>query len=425
MSKFLSRDNNTQASINAQSSQSPNGMTASPVSFKAGRVKSIVLDENHPRFNELGGYNAIGYIEFQDITTASTLSSVAKPYFGNIKNVPLLEEIVWLISLPNTNLNPTPEENGNKGGITTSVSTYYICPTALWNHPHHNAFPLDTVQLPDTQQKDYRQTEVGNVNKATDQVVELNLGKTFIERSNIHPLKPFEGDTIYEGRWGNSIRFSSTVKTKPPTLASLNNWSTGNSVSGDPIIILRNGQGQQNDEGWIPVTENIDNDESSIYLTSTQKIPLKSSSTNYSSYLSNPPINPGLYEGKQVIINSGRLVFNSTNDHILLSSNKSVNLNSQNGLNIDTNTATFQTQNIYLGSKNATEPLLLGNKTVALLETLIMNLKAFMQVASSQVSVAPTTALAALNIAANNMGLILNDLETDLESIKSKNNFTT
>ena len=54
-----------------------------------------------------------------------------------------------------------------------------------------------------------------------------------------------------------------------------------------------------------------------------------------------------------------------------------------------------------------------------------MNLKAFMQVASSQVSVAPTTALAALNIAANNMGLILNDLETDLESIKSKNNFTT
>jgi hypothetical protein len=425
MSKLLSRDNDTQASINAQSSQSPNGMTASPVSFKAGRVKNIVLDENHPRFNELGGYNAIGYIEFQDITTASTLSSVAKPYFGNIKNVPLLEEIVWLISLPNTNLNPTPEENGNKGGITTSVSTYYICPTALWNHPHHNAFPLDTVQLPDTQQKDYRQTEVGNVNKATDQVVELNLGKTFIERSNIHPLKPFEGDTIYEGRWGNSIRFSSTVKTKPPTLASLNNWSTGNSVSGDPIIILRNGQGQQNDEGWIPVTENIDNDESSIYLTSTQKIPLKSSSTNYSSYLSNPPINPGLYEEKQVIINSGRLVFNSTNDHILLSSNKSINLNSQNGLNIDTNTATFQTQNIYLGSKNATEPLLLGNKTVALLETLIMNLKAFMQVASSQVSVAPTTALAALNIAANNMGLILNDLETDLESIKSKNNFTT
>jgi hypothetical protein len=425
MATFLSRTNNTQASINSQSSQSPNGMTASPVSFKAGRVKSIVLDENHPRFNDLGGYNAIGYIEFQDITTASTLSSVAKPYFGNIKNLPLLEEIVWIVNLPDTNLNPTPEGNGNKGGITTSVSAYYICPTALWNHPHHNAFPLDNSQLPNTQQKDYKQTEVGNVNKETDQTIELNLGNTFIERSNIHPLSPFEGDIIHEGRWGNSIRIGSTVKTKPPTLASLNNWSTGNSVSGDPIVILRNGQGQQNDEGWVPIIEDINNDESSIYLTSTQKIPLKASSTKYISYKNNPPVNPGLYEGKQVIINSGRLVFNSTNDHILLSSNKSINLNSQNGLNVDTNVATFQTQNIYLGSKSATEPLLLGNQTVALLEKLIVNLQAFMQVTSTQVSTAPGVPLGPLNAAANNMSLILNELESNLNNIKSSNNFTT
>jgi hypothetical protein len=427
MTTFLSdKTVNKSIPVNYQTSQSPNGITASPVSFAAGRVKSIVLDENHPRFNELGGYNAIGYIEYETTINFSTQTSVAKPYFGNIKNLPLLEEIVWIIDLPSTNLNPTPQGDGTIGGISTSPFAYYICPTALWNHPHHNAFPLNTIQLPDSQKKDYIQTQKGNVRRVTDQSTEIILGKTFIERSNIHPLKPFEGDIITEGRWGNSIRFGSTIKTKPPRIiAPLNNWSTGNSVSGDPIIILRNGQGKQSDEGWVPVVEDINNDESSIYLTSTQKIPLKSSSNNYSSYLSNPPINPGLYEGKQVIINSGRLVFNSTNDHILLSSNKSINLNSQNGLNIDTNTATFQTQNIYLGSKNATEPLLLGNKTVALLETLIMNLKAFMQVASSQVSVAPTTALAALNIAANNMGLILNDLETDLESIKSKNNFTT
>lgn len=430
MSKFLSRDNNTQASINFQSSQSPNGMTASPVSFKAGRVKSIVLDENHLRFKELGEYNAIGYIEFQDITTASTLTSIAKPYFGNIKNLPLLEEIVWIITLPDTNLNATPEGNGNKGGITTSVSAYYIVPTALWNHPHHNALPLNTVQLPPVQQKDYKQTERGNVRRITDQSTEINLGKTFIERSNIHPLLPFEGDTIYEGRWGNSIRFGSTIKTKPPIILPLNNWSTGNSISGDPIIILRNGQGKQTDEGWIPVTENINNDDSSIYLTSTQKIPLKPSSNNYSSYKNTPPINPGLYEGKQILINSGRLVFNSTNDHILLSSNKSINLNSQSGLNIDTNVATFQTQNIYLGSKNATEPLLLGNKTVDLLRELIVNLQAFMQVASTQVSTPAGTPLGPLNAVANNMSLILQNLDatyltSGIGDIRSKNNYTT
>jgi hypothetical protein len=412
---FSALNNNLNQNLN-------NGFATLQAIIQAGliqsvRVLSIVLDENHPRFIELGEWNGLGTIEYESVKNPlpSQNPEIAKPLYSNNKKYPLINEIVYLLSLPNSKLDDS----------STSTSKYYLDVVSLWNHCHHNGYPTLPNELPSWQKKDYIQTQKGNVRRITDKSTEIDLGKTFIERSNIHPLKPFEGDIIYEGRWGNSIRFSSTIKTKTSGMASLNNWSTGNSISGDPIVILRNGQGKQSDEGWIPVVEDINNDESSIYLTSTQKIPLKSSSNNYSSYLSNPPINPGLYEGKQVIINSGRLVFNSTNDHILLSSNKSINLNSQNGLNIDTNTAIFQTKNIYLGSKLATEPLLLGNKTVALLETLIMNLKAFMQVASSQVGVAPTTALAALNIAANNMGLILNDLETDLESIKSKNNFTT
>jgi glucose-1-phosphate cytidylyltransferase len=36
------------------------------------------------------------------------------------------------------------------------------------------------------------------------------------------------------------------------------------------------GEKQQSDEGWIPTIEDINNDDSSIYLTSTQKIPLQS-----------------------------------------------------------------------------------------------------------------------------------------------------
>lgn len=385
------------------------------------RVLSVVLDETHPRFIELGEWNALGIIEYESVENPlpSQKPPTAKPLYSNNKKFPLINEIVYLLSLPNNNLNV----------FSTSASEYYLDVVSLWNHCHHNGYPTLPNELPSQQQKDYLQTEVGNIRRITDQSTEIDLGRTFIERSNIHPLKPFEGDVIYEGRWGNSIRFGSTVKTKPPTIASLNNWSTGNSISGDPIIILRNGQGEQNDEGWIPVVEEINNNESSIYLTSTQKIPLKASSINYSSYKNNPPINPGLYEGKQVIVNSGRLVFNSSNDHILLSSNKSINLNSQTGLNIDTNVVTFQTKNIYLGAKNATEPLLLGNKTVTLLKELIVNLKAFMQVAASQVSTPTGTPLGPLNMAASQMQLILENIDADLSSsegdIRSKNNFTT
>ena len=139
------------------------------------------------------------------------------------------------------------------------------------------------------------------------------LGTTFKERSNIHPLLPFEGDVIQEGRWGNSIRWGSTVKNTP------NNWSVvGN--NGDPIIILRNGQSiNASTEGWIPITEDINTDLSSIYATSTQQIPLNASSTSYTSYKDNKPVIPNQYSGNQLILSSGRLVFNSTKDHVLLS----------------------------------------------------------------------------------------------------------
>ena len=417
---------------NNANSQSPNGITANPVSFKAGRVKNIILDSANEKFPQFGEWNGLGVIEYQDITNPTSATAIAKPYFGNIKTLPLLEEIVWIVTLPSTALNGVPIEGlgVTTRGFTTNINDYYIVPTALWNHPHHNAFPSQPNQLPESQRKDYRQTAIGNVRKVTDKSTDINLGNTFRERLDIHPLLPFEGDIIHEGRWGNSIRFGSTIKTKSPPIDSLNNWSTGTSDSGDPIIILRNGQGIQGNNGWIPITENINNDSSSIYLTSTQKIPLKASSTNYSSYTSYIPKTPNEYEGKQVIINSGRLVFNSTTDHIMLSSALTINFNAVKGFNFDTNTNfVVRSRQIKLGSKNATEPLLLGNQTVTLLRELIVNLQAFMQVAAIQVSTAPGTALGPLNTAANNMSLILQNLDADyltsgIGDIRSKNNFT-
>ena len=48
-----------------------------------------------------------------------------------------------------------------------------------------------------------------------------------------------------------------------------------------------------------------------------------------------------------------------------------------------------------------------------------------MQVAAVQVSTPLGTPLGPLNAAANNMSLILQNLEVDLNNIKSPNNFTT
>jgi hypothetical protein len=383
-----------------------NALATLAQTITAVRVKSIVLNEAHPRFKELGEWNGLGTIEFQSVNNPqeSVSYSTAVPLFPNAKTYPLVNEIVFLVTLPDNNI----------GELTTSSKSYYLSVVALWNHPHHNAYPTNPNTPPPSQQKDYIQTQAGSVRRVTDQSTEIFLGNTFKERSNIHPLLPFEGDVIQEGRWGNSIRWGSTVQN------TANNWSAVG-TNGDPIIILRNGQSPNaSKEGWIPVTEDINTDLTSIYATSTQQIPLNASSTSYVSYKSNKPTIPNQYSGNQLILSSGRLVFNSTADHILLSSKQSVNLNAITSVNIDAPDTIIQSNNVYLGSKDATQPVLLGNTTVQLLSQLITNLNSFMTICSTVVSTAPGTPLGPLNMAASQMMTTLNQLQANLEGTKSK-----
>ena len=342
------------------------------------RVVDVILDSSHPRFIEAGEWNGLGSIVFNNTDDAirNELNyPLAKPLFPNIKIYPLKNELVYCIRLANTDINE------NIG----AQEVYYFPAISIWNHPHHNAIPniLNNEDLPESSVQDYPLVGAGNVRRVNDDATNINLGKTFKERSNIHPLLPFEGDVIMEGRWGNSIRFGSTVKERP------NNWSTTGS-NGNPITILRNGQGDNRPEGWLPTVEDINKDDSSIYLTSTQNIPLQASSLNYNSYTS-PPTTPEEYSGKQILINSGRLVFNTTQDHLLLTSKKSINLNAISSVNIDTKEHIVKSDMIKLGSKEATEPILKGNALV----TELQNLIAQVQLLTIALQAVPQTSAAA------------------------------
>jgi hypothetical protein len=383
----------------------------------AVRVKSIVLDDTHPRFEELGEWNALGTIEYDIVQNPTTIASTsniiyptAKPLDSCIKNFPLINEIVYILSLPNTLI----------GNQASSKIKYYLNIISLWNHPHHNAFPQNSNILPPSQQKDYQQTQAGSVRRVTDQSTEIFLGNTFKERGNIHPLLPYEGDRIVEGRWGNSIRLGSTVKGA----IEPNEWSS-TGTNGDPITILRNGQGNQSNEGWVPITELVNNDDSSIYLTSTQKIPINISNANFTSYIT-PPTNPNQYSGRQIILNSGRLVFNTTQDHLLLSSQKSINLSANESINFNTSSpivlSTYPVDKgggIFLGDKRASESVLLGNSTVDLLRTLLNELKALTQILSTQIGVPPGTPLAPTNTQAALANTTITNLLNQLEGLKS------
>jgi len=330
------------------------------MNFEVAVVKDVVLNDTSKYFSNVGEWNGIGTVYFKKVKGNNYKSEgFAKPYFSNFSNFPLQEELIYIFTLPS----PDIQTNNFK------EIYYYITPLNIWNSNHHNGIPniFENKNLPDSQKRDYVQTQAGAVRRVEDGSSDINLGKTFKERSNIKPVKKFEGDVVLEGRLGNSIRLGSTVQldNKP-----LNNWSELG-YSGDPILILRNGQGDSGSVGFLPTEENINQDPSSIYLTSTQKIPFQVASVNYFSYKENTPTLPDQYSGKQILINSGRLIFNSSEDHLLLSSAKSISLSSNGGLNIDTSQAILQTENIYLGSKSATEPLVLGDALEAVVKELI------------------------------------------------------
>jgi hypothetical protein len=326
------------------------------------RVIDIVLDETHPDFISVGEWNGIGTIKYELINfpeSEAVIKKIAKPLIANIKTFPLKNEIVFLLKLPNTT---------SLNNLNDSESYYYMTTLALWNHPHHNAFPnvLNNQEISPSQLKDYKSIEEGNIRRVNDNSTEINLNATnnsggkFIEKTNIHPILPFAGDTIFEGRFGNSIRLGSTVKSNS---IYKNNWSS-NSNEGDPIFILRNGQSVNlNKEGWTPIVEDINQDLSSIYFTSTQQIPINLSSTNYTGirqeYI---PESARTFNKSQIILNSGRLLFNSTIDSIIFSSKKTISLSSIEDIGLSSRGfINLSSKEVRLGGPEANESLIMGD----------------------------------------------------------------
>jgi len=400
------------------SSNNPNTPTTSQPTYLTGRVSDIILNENHPDFISQGGWNALGKIQVE-ITTIDDSGNTkwVKPLNPNIKCYPLINERVVVLLLPVPQL------------LSESYiyEYYYLNNIAYWNHPHHNAYPgFDNPITSDAQIQDYQQTEGGVVRRVQDNSTEISLNSptnpsqdSFVEKSSLHPLMSFPGDIIYEGRWGNSLRFGSTAKT---TTQINNNWSE-NGEDGDPIILIRNGQSlDTSNDGWIPITEDLTKDQSSLYLTSTQNIKFSLANENFVSYTT-PPITPSQYNSPQIILNSDRVVINARKDSVLISGEKSIGISSNNSINIESTQETIlSSKQIKLGDKNANQSVLRGDETVEYLKILItelQNISEALKVIQDWPSGAPTPNPVILTTA-NSALQVFTNVYNQIDSIKSK-----
>ena len=339
------------------------------------------------------------------------------PLYPNIKNYPLTNETVLIISLAN-------KDYQSRFG---SLTFYYLSPLNLWNSQQVNPIPYPTNTItPSTQNKGYLEIEaIGIPNKpSSGSNTVFNPGNYFDEKGNLNPTYPYEGDFIIDGRFGNSLRLGNTVPNG--TTFVPNEWSLTGSI-GDPITILSNKKSPYS-PSWDSITEQINQDGSSIYLTSTQQIPLQPGGGNlYFSYTT-PPTKINQYNNKQIILNSGRLVFNSSEDHLLLSSIKSIGLSSIDSVNIDTKKTVINITDviggggIFLGGKDATEPVLKGDTTVFLLEQICDTLISLCVALSTQsnMNVQSPAMLINTNNAASSTLSVITGVKNQLKSTKSK-----
>ena len=272
---------------------------------QVGKIYGVVTTENTPTkelFESVGGYGGIGTVFYRLYNTSKDTqenienipNSFAFPLFPQVQNTPLIGELVYLIDLPGPTSLISPRKS------TPSGNQKYYIPINIWNSVQQNSLP------------------------SSDQT---RLGSTFTENDFVKHLIPYEGDYIIQGRQGGALRFSTT--SRPATTP--NEWSnTGNEE--DPITILTNGlKFERNKQFYV---ERINKDDSSLYLTSTQTIPLNTDKKGILNNWTNPK-NVSDYIDSQAILNANRVILNSKKDEVMIFATTNVEINTKNVINLN------------------------------------------------------------------------------------------
>jgi hypothetical protein len=412
-----------------------------------GRVTDVILDPSSipiPIQNRVGGNIGVGAVFFDLLQYPSDdrdgkgkyQNLIAYPLFANNIQYPLPNELISVIFLPGVVENDI-QSLQNAPNMASSVA-YYISTVNIWRNFHHNIFPsplIDNDKLYDSSDNhSYQEIESGAYDTENFSYNTPVNGVNFPEKSLLKDLQPYIGDIIYKGRWGQSIRFGSTITGS----INPNPWSS-EGEGGSPITIIRNGQptvptnidDPTNPDPLLQV-EDINNDISSIYLTSTQVLPFTPSSANYSSYTTQVndvknPSPPTVYNGNQIILTSNRLFFNASEDSILLSSKESINLNTLSSINLESKKGIVlfpgkeDSSKIYLGGITAQDTVIKGNKFLDDFDQLLSQIRSLAKALQSDIgSSVPNVPNPIVAPAAKLLELHVNSMARDMENYKSK-----
>ena len=228
-----------------------------------GHVIDVCLDENHKLYESS---RDIGKIRFRDLVkeynkNEESVVKTAYPLDRSVARYPLPgEEVIIYRAFGETTTPLTP--------VLANIYFYSFVVSAMHNVTY-NANPFIGTDKYHIDKKNpfmsYEQAKkrLQNKIKNQDAVTDTdNKPKVYKQ------LKPYEGDFILQGRFGNSIRFTST-------LAKADNAWKGSGASGDGLMIMRVDRDSTNKESDMMTQEDINVDDVSIYMCTSQKIEMQ------------------------------------------------------------------------------------------------------------------------------------------------------
>jgi hypothetical protein len=293
------------------------------------------VDSETAKAKGLGTSVTIGCIRFRllsdnsiNINSVEQLS-IAYPLDKNSLTLPTRNEIVIIHSF-----------GGNKhysrigGDVTPNLNAN----TDLISKKFDNEIKIDSSNDA-TNYQNVSSTGISRTNKNSGKSDFDGYGDYFTDNSNIHKLKLYEGDTLLESRFGQSIRFSGYNNSE-------NKFA--------PTITIRNGENAdslQSDVG-TSTEENINKDGNIIFLGSGEKLlewtlPTTNAKESFFNY-------PTELKGNQILLSSDRIILSAKTSQMIFASKEDIGFITDGQFSIDTTRGINVTanQHIYFDVKD-------------------------------------------------------------------------
>ena len=369
--------------------------------FVPGIVVEVVHSEESLRYS---GPNTINTI-------------IAKPHITekSFKRKSTLGEKERYYPLLRT-MNDVPSDGDPVLLCTIGKINYYLGPiNTTVNSPTWNDDPSYIPELPIAEPSDTlpgnSTTQKGQTENFNKEILYSRLTKSRKEDLDYgNAIAKTTGDTIFEGRHGNSIRIGSR-SNNPYIFISNERFPTNDIESindGSLISITSNGTIQQHLAGGIDGDENV-NFQLSSDTVENNSYPI---GDIYTDLNNNVDIQEAIYgySGNQMLLHSDRITLNSKLDDIFVSSIKDIHIGAGRHISIGSfNTLNLMSSEVLIGNSNRTfdmQPMVLGEALLDILERIVSLFDEVQSVPQTGGKLIPSP----------NQALIKNDLEQILSN---------